>query len=56
MKRRRKKYKPLKGNIKNDPTYDPFPKSGPIKDYEPLIRDKVAKVCKLYPRQTWGCA
>jgi hypothetical protein len=50
MKRRRKKYKPLEGNIeKNDPYYDPFPKTGPIKDYEPLIRDRVVKFCKLYP-------
>ena len=45
--RKRKCHKP--GNIKDDPTYDPFPKSGPIKDYEPLIRDKVAMFCKRYP-------
>jgi hypothetical protein len=38
------------GNIKDDPAYDPFPKSGLIKDYEPLIRDKVAQFCKRYPR------
>ena len=38
------------GNIKDDPAYDPFPKSGPIKDYEPLIRDKVTNFCKQYPR------
>ena len=38
------------GNIKDDPAYDPFPKSDLIKDYEPLIRDKVTNFCKQYPR------
>jgi hypothetical protein len=50
--RRKKAARP--GNIKDDPAYDPFPKSGPIKDYDPLIRDKVAKFCKLYPHARRG--
>ncbi len=45
--KKRKRHEP--GNIKDDPTYDPFPKDGPIKDYEALIRDTVAKFCKRYP-------
>ena len=39
----------LLGNYKNDPAYNPFPKKGLIRDYELLIRDKVAKFCKRYP-------
>ena len=47
---RKKRGKTTRGNIKNDDrSYDPFPKTGPIKDYEPLIRDTVSKCCKLYP-------
>ena len=46
---RKKKGKTTRGNIKNDDRYyDPFPKTGPIRDYEPLIRDKVDNFCKLY--------
>jgi hypothetical protein len=37
-------------NIKDGPAYDPFPRSGLVKQYEPLIRDTVAKFCKRYPR------
>lgn len=37
-------------NIKDGLPYDPFPKTGLIKQYEPLIRDTVAKFCKRYPQ------
>ncbi len=37
------------GNIKGDPAYDPFPKSGLVKQYEPFIRDYVHDFCKRYP-------
>jgi hypothetical protein len=36
-------------NIKNDKAYDPFPKTGKVKEYEPFIRDWVAKFCEQYP-------
>ena len=29
--------------------YDPFPKSGLVKQYEPFIRSEVSKFCKRYP-------
>ena len=28
------------GNIQDDPAYDPFPKSGLVKQYEQFIRDE----------------
>jgi hypothetical protein len=31
-------------------TYDPFPKTGLIKQYESLIRGEVVRFCKKYPR------
>ena len=37
-------------NIKDDPVYDPFPKSGPVKQYEQFIRDEVDRFCKRYPQ------
>jgi hypothetical protein len=37
-------------NIKNDPEYDPFPKTGLTKKYEPFIRKWVTAFCKRYPR------
>ncbi len=37
------------GNIKGDPAYDPFPKSGLVKQYEPFIRNYVHDFCKRYP-------
>ena len=43
-KRRRKP-----GNIKNDPAYNPFPKSGLVKQYERYIRGVVAEFCRRYP-------
>jgi hypothetical protein len=44
----RKKFKPG-GNIRDDRTYDPFPKSGFVKQYEPFIRKTVGEFCKKYP-------
>jgi hypothetical protein len=44
----RKKYKLGGGNIKAEPAYDPFPKSGPVKDYEPFIRKKAGEWHKKY--------
>jgi hypothetical protein len=37
------------GNIKNDKAYDPFPRTGLVKEYEPFIRARVADFCKQYP-------
>ena len=36
------------GNIKGD-DYDPFPKTGLVKQYEPFIRQTVTEFCKMYP-------
>jgi hypothetical protein len=36
-------------NIKDDPAYDSFPKSGPVKQYEQFIRDYVRDFCRRYP-------
>jgi RNA polymerase sigma factor (sigma-70 family) len=36
-------------NIKADPAYDPFPKSGLVKQYEPFIRAEVNKFCQQFP-------
>jgi hypothetical protein len=36
-------------NIKVDPAYDPFPKSGLVKQYEPFIRAEVSKFCGQFP-------
>jgi hypothetical protein len=36
-------------NIKDDPAYDPFPKSGLVKQYEQFIRGAVDRFCKRYP-------
>ena len=44
------------GNIIIDQAYDPFPKSGLVKQYEPFIRKEVTKYCRQYPslfRQCW---
>jgi hypothetical protein len=46
----RKKHKLTTGNVKADPVYDPFPKSGLVKLYEPFIRNEVAEFCKKYTR------
>jgi hypothetical protein len=46
----RKKHKLTTGNIKSEPAYDPFPKSGLVKQYEPFIRNEVAEFCKKYTR------
>jgi hypothetical protein len=37
------------GNIKADPAYDPFPKSGLVKQYERFIRKQVAKFREQFP-------
>src|SRR5262249_26729375 len=36
-------------NIKNEPVYDPFPKTGLVKQYEPFIRAEVGRFCKQWP-------
>jgi hypothetical protein len=46
----RKKHKLGGGNIKAEKAYDPFPKSGLVKQYERFIRTEVAEFCKKYPR------
>jgi RNA polymerase sigma factor (sigma-70 family) len=46
----RKKHKLGAGNIKAEKAYDPFPKSGLVKDYEPFIRKHVGEFCKRYPQ------
>jgi DNA-directed RNA polymerase specialized sigma subunit len=46
----RSKRKPKgSGNIKAETAYDPFPKSGLVKQYEPFIRKHVGEFCKRYP-------
>jgi hypothetical protein len=37
------------GNIHDDRPYDPFPKTGLVKQYEPFIRNHVQKFCNGYP-------
>jgi hypothetical protein len=37
------------GNIKAEPAYDPFPKSGLVKQYERFIRKRVSKFCEEFP-------
>jgi len=37
------------GNIKAEAAYDPFPKSGLVKQYGPFIRKHVRKFCEGYP-------
>jgi hypothetical protein len=46
----RKRYKLGGGNIKVETGYDPFPKSGLVKRYEPFIKKRVGEFCKKY---TW---
>lgn len=41
------------GNIKAEPAYDPFPKSGLVKQYEPFIRKWVGEYCKSFPQQRY---
>jgi len=45
----RKHKRRRKPNIKNDPAYNPFPKSGLVKQYEPYIRKVGAEFCRRYP-------
>jgi hypothetical protein len=37
------------GNIKAEKAYDPFPKTGLVKQYEPFIRTWVADFCQQFP-------
>jgi DNA-directed RNA polymerase specialized sigma subunit len=46
---RRKRKSKGSGNIKAETAYDPFPKSGLVKQYEPFIRKHVGEFCKRYP-------
>jgi hypothetical protein len=46
MSRRRRKSKGRSGNIKAATAYDPFPKSGLVKQYEPFIRKHVSEFCR----------
>jgi hypothetical protein len=48
-KRRNRKYK-SGGNTKASPLYDPFPRAGLVKQYEPYIRNVVGEFAKHYPR------
>ena len=38
-----------RGNVHVASAYDPFPKSGLVKQYEPFIRSYVGEFCKKYP-------
>ena len=46
MSRKRKRRNRRPGNIKNNPLYDPFPKAGLVKQYEPYIRKVVGQFAK----------
>ena len=51
MSRKKKpKRRKHRGNIVAESRYDPFPKSGLVKQYEPFIRKQVGQFCKQYPR------
>ena len=39
-----------RGNIKSEEVYDPFPKTGLVKQFEPKIRKEVREYHKQYPR------
>jgi DNA-directed RNA polymerase specialized sigma subunit len=49
MSKLRKRYLAGVGNIKDEKTYDPFPKSGLVRKYAPFIRSEVREYCKMYP-------
>jgi hypothetical protein len=44
-----RKLKRGRGNIKPELAYDPFPKAGLVKQYEPFIRKHVGEFCRRYP-------
>ena len=46
---RKKKRKQRRDNIEAKSYYDPFPKSGLVKQYEPFIRKHVGEFCKYHP-------
>jgi hypothetical protein len=37
------------GNIQDEPPYDPFPKTGLVKQYEPFVRNHVQRFCNAHP-------
>lgn len=45
-KKWRRGKKRQRGNIKGDPAYDPFPKTGLVKDFEPYIRIVAVEFCQ----------
>src|SRR5262249_9032133 len=47
---RPKKAAVTRGNIKDEPEYDPFPPTGLVKQFEPKIRKEVREYHKQYPR------
>src|SRR5262249_22813201 len=49
MSRRKRNKSKASGNIKTESVYDPFPKSGLVKQYEPFIRKEAGEFCKRYP-------
>src|SRR5262249_38469987 len=38
-----------RGNIQNEPAFDPFPKAGLVKQFEPFIRKRAAQFCTAHP-------
>ena len=49
MSKLKRGYQAGVGNIKAEEAYDPFPKTGLVKQYEPFIRGWVGKFCKRFP-------
>ena len=50
MSKLKRGYQAGVGNIRAEEAYDPFPKTGLVKQYEPFIRDYVRKFRK---RRVW---
>ena len=46
---RPKKDAVTRGNIQNEPEYDPFPPTGLVREYEPFIRKRVTTFYRAYP-------
>jgi len=42
------------GNVGPKPTYDPLPKPGLVKQYEPLIREELGKFCSKYEHLSYA--
>jgi hypothetical protein len=49
-KKKPKSCKHRRGNVATESHYDPFPKSGLVKQYEPFIRKHVNEFCRRYPQ------